>query len=197
VPERTGRRTAERVVGVAVAIIVVVALGSYAVSNFSLGFDLQTSRKHLKPIPIAASACPYVRVMHATANALQSAEPFFGLYLDRLGNAIEPQPPWPQVRARVRSTLLNLQLAIFVSTPHFPPPIRHHLTDTLNAIHTGLIEVGQAQDAFDLVTRSSNTLSGGQTAFGYASDLVGRQCHVPLGANSPVGQPPTTTPAST
>jgi hypothetical protein len=178
-----------KTIEILVAVAIVIALIGVIVHG-----DLipKTTRTHLEPIPIAAGACPYVRVMHATANALQSAEPFFGTYVDRHGNAVEPQPPWAEVQARLKTRLLNLQLAIFVSTPHFPPPVRRQLADTLDAIHTGLIQVGQAQDAFDLTARSSNTLYDGQTAFGHASDLVGRQCEVPLGANSPVGQTPPT-----
>jgi hypothetical protein len=192
VPKRTVSRTIKSLaislaIGLAV-VAVIVGMGLYGLTN---DLNLTTSRTHLKPIPIAASACPYVVLMHATANAFQSAEPILGeLYYDAHGNLITP--PWPYPRDRVLPAILNLQVAIFVSTPHFPPPIRHQLTDTLDAIHAGITQLAAAHDATGLGT--SQALVAGQTAFGYASDLVGTQCRVPLGANSTLAQyVPTTT----
>src|SRR3981189_534100 len=74
------------------------------------------SRTHLKPIAIAASACPYVALMHAAANNFQAAEPAFGFALDEHGN----QLTWPQTRSRLDRTLKALGYSIQASTPHFP-----------------------------------------------------------------------------
>ena len=75
--------------------------------------------------------------------------------------------------------------------PAVEPPV------TLDAIHTGLVQAAHAHNALDLETSTQQTLQTGETAFGYASDLVGRQCRVRLGANSPVAQAVPTTPTTT
>src|SRR6478736_3477273 len=52
-------------------------------------------RKHLDPIPIAASACPYVVLMHQAANNFQASVPLPGLALDARGRPVS----WPHARA--------------------------------------------------------------------------------------------------
>jgi hypothetical protein len=171
-------------IGIGVTILVVSGL-LIAVMDTCSGFgnfNLASPRKHLKPIPIDKRACPYVVAMHATANAFQNAEPVLGLYQGPGDSLIEV--PWPHIRARLQRTLMDLQLAILVGRPHFPAPIRRRLTTTLDAIHTGLRTLARVHDDADLETRTSGALSRGQTAFGYAGDLVGKQCSVQLGADS-------------
>jgi len=182
------------VIRVAVASLVVAAIVGLALYSLSNIFNLKTSRTHLTAIPIAASACPYVLLMHASANTFQSAEPIFDeIYIDAHGNDVTP--PWPDTRARILAVLLNLQAVIFVSTLPTTDPTP---TDpTLDAIHTGLTQFAAAQHPFGLATGTSQALEAGQTAFGYASDLVGTQCRVPLGANSPFAQAVATTSVTT
>jgi len=55
VPTRTGNAPLWIVVGIVVAI---VGVAVYGLSTVKLNFILTPSRRHLKPIPIAASACP-------------------------------------------------------------------------------------------------------------------------------------------
>jgi hypothetical protein len=175
-------------IGIGVTILVVGGLLIAAMSSCSGfgNFNLGTPRKHLKPIPIDKRACPYVVAMHETANAFQSAEPaLFGFYLGPGDKPIDVR--WPRVHVRVQKTLLDLQLAILVGRPHFPAAVRRRLTTTLAAIRTGLHEVSRARSTLDLELTTSDTLSNGQTAFGYAGDLVGKQCSVQLGADSEQG----------
>ena len=198
-PRRRRRPKAAWVFAGCVAILVVVALGMVGVAfvQFASGFNFDLpQRKHLKAIPIAASACPYVRAMHATANEFQSAEPVFGSAYLGPGNDLV-MPTWPEVHARVKTTLMNLQLAILVGRPHFPLPVRRQLTATLDSIHTGLYQLAHVRNLNEL----SNYINGnrdtamqkGQAAFGFAGDLIGTQCRVTLGADSQLGQPVTTT----
>jgi hypothetical protein len=50
-----------------------------------------------------------------------------------------------------------------------------------------------ASDYSDLSARTSDLVDEGQLAFGYADDLIGRQCPVPLRADSETMLPPFTT----
>src|SRR3954454_4426004 len=88
-------------IGMGVTILVVSAILIVAMDSCSgFGNGLLVERKHLQPIPIARSACPYVVAMHSTANAFQSAQPFLGFYEGPGDSLIDV--PWPRVRARVR-----------------------------------------------------------------------------------------------
>jgi len=181
-------RPAGCVAAFGVTVLVISALfilAFQACSGLNLGFT-PTPRKHLAQIPIDRRACPYVVAMHETANAFQSAQPFLGSYLGPGDTVIDV--PWPRVRARLRKTLLELQLAILVGRPHFPPAIRRRLTTTLAAIHTGVQQLPRANGTFDLTNKTFAALTKGQAAFGYAGDLVGKQCRVQLGADSNLAQ---------
>ncbi len=136
-------------------------------------------RKHLQPIPIAASACPYVRLMHTAADNFQRAEPVLGTALDEHGNAL----PWPQTQARLKTTLESFDTTIQISESHFPPPIQRQLETTLREVRAGRVQVAVARDGSDVWTRTEPMLERGKLAFGYASDLVGKQCGVMLGAD--------------
>src|SRR5436190_22132127 len=95
-------------IGIGVTVLVVSAILIVAMDSCSgFGNGLLVERKHLQPIPIARSACPYVVAMHSTANAFQSAEPaLFGVYQGPGNSMIEVR--WPRVRARLQKTLLDL-----------------------------------------------------------------------------------------
>lgn len=138
-----------------------------------------TPRKHLNPVPIAASACPYVVLMHTAANNFQIAEPIIGMAVDEHGKLLS----WPQTRARLAPTLAALEYSIQASEPHFPPQVQQQLTIAAEAAREGRAQLAVAHDGTDLSNRTTPILARGQLAFGYASDLVGQRCGVPLGAD--------------
>jgi hypothetical protein len=171
-----------------VTILVVAGLLIAVMSSCSGFLNLgPVERKHLAQIPIDKRACPYVVAMHQTANAFQSAEPLFDSYVGPGIALIDP--PWPRVRTRIRTTLMDLQLSILVGRAHFPPAVRRRLNVTLDAIHSGLRELAHARSTDEMTTKTSAVLAKGQSAFGYAGDLVGTQCEVKLGADSALAQP--------
>ena len=136
-------------------------------------------RKHLEPIPIAASTCPYVRLMHTAANNFQIAQPLLGVAFDEHGQVL----PWPETRARLDSALTSLEASIQASEPQFPRQIQHELSITLRAVREGRVQLAAANDGADLITDTRPVREMGKRAFGYASDLVGKQCGVMLGAD--------------
>jgi hypothetical protein len=150
------------------------------VSNTFSHFAVRPSRKYLKPTPIAVSACPYVSLMHAAANNLQSAEPVVGFAFDEHGNALT----WPQTRARLDPALRLMEYSIAVSESKFPVPVRQQLTVVLDMVRQGRVQLALARDGTDFNLRTAAKLADGQLAFGYAGDLIGTQCAVPLRADT-------------
>lgn len=157
-----------------------VILIAMALSQFSESLSHIGERKHLQPIPISASACPYVALMHAAANYYQGNVPVFGFAFDERGGTV----PWSQERPHLDETLRLLKGSIVASREHFPDRIRAQLAVTVGAIDEGRAQLAQATDGFDVMNRSRPALERGQRAFGFASDLVGHQCRVGLGADS-------------
>jgi hypothetical protein len=151
-------------------------------ATLASAFHFETKeRTHLDPIPIAASACPYVVLMHEAANNFQAAVPPLGITgYDSRGRALS----WPQVRARVKAALDALEVSIVGSRPHVPAPVRLQLVLALREIRRGRAQLPLASDGTDLWNRAVNHLDRGKLAFGYASDLVGHRCGVTLGADS-------------
>jgi hypothetical protein len=158
-------------------VIMLATLGSALSRAFDFGLP---ERKHLDPIPIAASACPYVVLMHQAANNFQASVPALGI----LGYDSRGRPlTWPQARARLTTTLDALEVSITGSRPHLPAPVRRQLVVALREIRSGRAQLPLASDGPDFWSRTQDELDRGKLAFGYASDLVGDRCGVPLGAD--------------
>lgn len=168
-------------IGLAVALIAAALIvGGAWSAGFGSGAGATIGRKHLEPIPIAASACPYVIALHESANNFQIAMPLGSVAFDAHFHAMS----WPQTRARFDTALRTLELSILVSRPHFPARIRHQLTVTLGAARKSVVQLAAAKNGDDLYNRTTTLFENGKQAFGYASDLVGDQCVVTLSADS-------------
>src|SRR5712692_6735558 len=100
VGQRRGRKVwliAGIVAAVTGVVVVIFEFLVTLVANDLSHIGQAKPRKHLKPIPIAASACPYVRLMHTAANNFQIAQPLLGVAFDEHGHVL----PWPETRARL------------------------------------------------------------------------------------------------
>jgi hypothetical protein len=158
-----------------------VVIGATVIGLNQLGhIGRSAQRKHLKPIPIAEAACPYVMVMHVAATNFQNAYP--GLTTNMSAFDVSR---WRTTRRELASTASAFEQSIFVSIVHFPAPLRAHLAATARQIHEGRVQLARARDPNDLIARTLTMYATGQRAFGYASDLVGEQCDVHLAADTP------------
>jgi hypothetical protein len=158
-------------------VVLAVAAGALLAAFANYG---HRERKHLAPIPIAASACPYVALMHEAANRFQTTYPVLGLSYD----ADMHELAWPQTRDRLRHATDVLDFSIVAGTPHFPQQVQHYLDVTLVNLRTGRAQLAAASNASDVFSRTQQLFQDGQAAFGFAGDLIGRQCPVPLAADS-------------
>jgi hypothetical protein len=173
-------------IAVSVAVLVVLVLFGIAFDQFINGFTVlaSPSRAHLKPIPIAATACPYVRVLHDIANDVQRNEPLPVLMSTASIRWLAWPSPSPARAQQFREALLALDLGITVSIPRLPPVVRIYLTATQRAARLGRDQIAHTYYGFLPAQPSTNLLSSGQQSFGYASDLVGSQCGVSLQADT-------------
>jgi len=166
-----------RLVIVTPVVLVVMVIAQLGNSLSHIG-----ERKHLKQIPISADACPYVALMHAAADNYQSNVPGLCFAIDAHGQIV--LVPWSHERQSIDDSLRLLEGSISASTPHLPHPIRAQLAVTLGAVHQGRLQLARAHSFDDARKRAQPAIDRGQRSFGFASDLVGHQCAVGLGADS-------------
>jgi hypothetical protein len=134
-------------------------------------------RRHLRPIPIAKTACPAVALMHKTAFGMSSDFGVLGLAIDDKGHVSR----WPKARARILRATNRFDFAILASTPQFPPRVQHYLRRVHADLAAGRAKLARTHDVSDLAIRTFKLYDNGQQAFGLAGDLIGKQCPVPLG----------------
>jgi hypothetical protein len=161
--------------------------------GFELGFN---DRHHLDEIPIdRAKACGSVESIHAALATLETSyiAATFGLtseqyaaILENLPSTTAPlstitQPPWPAVAADLDASAAQLDLIVAAGIPNFPPRAQRELRAIRTNIAAGRAVLPKVTNAGALnLTRTA--FDRGRLHAGYASDLVGDQCAVPLGA---------------
>ena len=168
-------------------VLLLACLGAYAFSraadSFRSGFSFTDDRVRLKPVPVRAEACPSVERIHRAANRFDVAYPPLGPFVISTDGRLV-QKPWPQVRSEVGRAAEGLKKAIDAGFATFPPRIQRYLAITRRDIEAGQQKLLVATSWTDLDNRASTIVDHGRTAFGSASDLVGRQCGTRLAARS-------------
>ena len=173
-------------VAVALVLVLMLALGLALANSFDFAFE---ERERLQPIPIDVAACPHVAVMHEAANQFQIARWTAVLAV----NADLEPVPWPEAQMHLDQAAAGLEASITASVDQFPPQVQQQLKIARDSLSDGRAQVALASDSSDLLTRTSNLVDEGQLAFGYADDLIGSQCPVPLRADTESMLPPFTT----
>ncbi len=161
-------------VGAFVFLVVVVCVAIVAALN-SLG-DISIGSKHLEPIPVAPSACPYLREVHDKADAAGRA------YLGVLTGQLDPHG-WRTEAARHAQLLAAFELTLRAAKPHVPAPVANELQTVIVKVAAGRKEVKTAQSPSDYQSLSAGQVFEGTAALGNASDLVGNACGFVLSPN--------------
>ncbi len=150
---------------------------AYVVSQLN-GFDGDPARKHLAPIPVSPSVCPYVRVMHAAANNFERqydrVDPLAALTAGRTISQLQER--WPVSQARLAQSLNVLEFAVVASEARFPERIRRRFDVVLTNIRAGRPSLLHAKGPLDLLSEGGTYYADGHYAFGDASDLIGDAC---------------------
>lgn len=164
---------------IAVPVLVVMAM-FVAATGFLLwqlhNWKFTSGRDHLEPIPIDLAACPNVVFMHEAARQFEQANLIFGMF-DSSGR----QVPWSEAKPRLERAATLLVDSITASIQRFPPRVQWYLTITRDNLRSGRVQLDLASDGIDLLNRTYILYGDGKKAFGFAGDLIGDQCSVPLG----------------
>lgn len=151
-------------------IFAVLAVGLAALV-FSFNNSLQDAfrEKHLEPIPVAATACPYLRQIHDEADAA-------GRVYRQLWLAPATGQGWRRDQAQEAQQLAAFQLTLLAAVPHVPPPVARQLQILIADVAAGRKKVAVARSGSDYVTSSIQQVGNGLAALGNANDLVGNAC---------------------
>jgi hypothetical protein len=115
--------------------------------------------------------------MHEAAGDFEKAMPFLGMGFDKHGKLM----PWWRTKARLLRATDRLDFAVVASTPRFPPRVQRYLVKVHKDLTLGRPKLVNLRNGARLSDRAQNLIDDGDTAFGFAGDLVGKQCRVPLG----------------
>jgi hypothetical protein len=202
VPRRSHRSLSRTLLkgGLVIALLAGAAYGLTLIQGPS--FDFSTpGRRHLRQIPIArAQACSQVEAIHAQLSAF--AESYtaasFGIDAKTLNEVVrgagasptsgapEPsaiqRPSWVVVESEIDDAAQRLDAALVNGMPYFPSRIRTQLATIRSSIAEGRRQLATVHDASAFKSLTRRPFERGQLHAGYASDLVGRQCRVRLGA---------------
>jgi hypothetical protein len=131
--------------------------------DFSDAFeDLQ-----LKPIPVPPASCPYLQLVHDTAEAAGQAS---GRTPDIDSTA------WPTYAVSLRQKLEAFDLALRAAQAHTPGPIAAKLHAVDEQIGIGLANLKRAQNADEWADTTFPAIVGGYGSLLDASDLTGQAC---------------------
>jgi hypothetical protein len=198
------RRTgSDSTVAVATVITVVVAaIAGICVAVLFVGgrsfFEFGVSeRRHLDEIPIdEARACGSVEAIHDALDSFNGTYTAAMLGIDAkqlnalmaVGRSSAGPPttftstPWPTVASGLDASAQRLDLVLADGIPHFPARVQRQLTVVRDSIVAGRRQLPKVDDVAALTQLTHRAFDRGKLHAGYASDLVGDQCSVPLGA---------------
>jgi hypothetical protein len=167
--EHTGRDFAI-ILGIVVVVGALVAGLGFAAASFDPfgGSGLfGPPQGALKPIPIPASACPFLRVVSATANDANHWD--VGLNADDLKS-------WQAFGTQLAPTLASLETSLVVAIPHVPSPVASQLSATLRQVVIGRPKLLSTRSFSDYVQQTNGAVSTGYYHLARASELVGNAC---------------------
>jgi hypothetical protein len=155
--------------GVALTFAALMGACAYAFSRLDASldraFDPNQTPGIYKPIPVATSACPYLRRVHDTA--ARSARLWV---VAAFGNSKAI------TRSTVNQALTAFDNAMTVALPRVPEKVREQLLLTQQQVQQGEREVVKAASVHEYGLETWHAVNEGNSALGNASDLVGNAC---------------------
>jgi hypothetical protein len=166
--DHTARNFAIILVSVVVVGALVAGLG-FAIASFDPFAGLKSSGTGptVKPIPIPAGACPYLRLVNGAANDAN--------HWDVALNAGTVKA-WRAFATRTAPTLVALQTSLFFAIPHVPRPVALKLQGALQQVVIGRPPLLKSTSVFDYLDKSNSALLTGYNDLVDASELVGMAC---------------------
>jgi hypothetical protein len=152
--------------GMVVALVVglVIALGVAMSSVKPLG-ELG-ARAPVKPIPIPATACPYLRSVSVSASAANYSA----------GLAASDGRSWRAFAERTAPALASFERSLQLALPHVQRPVAAQLRVTLHQVLIGRPALMISRSSADYLNRTNLAPLIGFSALADASGLVGNAC---------------------
>lgn len=163
-PRPGGRRRALVIGAIVVGVLAGPALVlSYALPRIDMTtLDVAARRTVLKPVPVPASACPYLRRVHDTAGSAGQAQ----WQVDSLTD----------FHAQLGPNLVAFESALRAALPRVPVKVATSLREVLVHVSVGVRQLDTSRSAAEYETASSGDVLAGLDALNDASDLVGNAC---------------------
>jgi len=114
-------------IGGILAFVVLCGFGVASCVN-SLNFNFSVTSS-VKPIPIPAASCPYLRVLNSVEESAGEG------WLTALGYNTPQQ--WRPFAAQLAPKLAVLETALLVASAHVPRPVASDFTDALHQVAIG------------------------------------------------------------
>lgn len=142
-----------------------------------LSFDVGSERRHLEPVPIdRAAACPHVESVHA------EAQRFVDVFSDGSwpGVGLLTADDWTVRQLELDQAMARLDFAVAAALPTLPAQVQIELAAVRQLLAEGRLRLAATTAGGDLIGPATRLYSEGQQHLGWAGDLVGAQCAVPL-----------------
>jgi hypothetical protein len=130
--------------------------------------DFGPTPQALKPIPIPAASCPYLRAVHATAERAGAG------WGDVLFSSDRKR--WRRFAVQVGPKLAAFDLALRAAIPNTPRPVATRLRRNLRQVEIGRARLTVSRDGWDYFDRTHWAVITGYENLSDASDLVGHAC---------------------
>jgi hypothetical protein len=122
----------------------------------------------VKPIPIPAASCPYLRVLN-TVEESAGANWF---------NALDYKTPqqWRPFAAQLAPKLAVLETTLLVASAHVPRPVASDFADALHQVVLGRPPLATSRTANAYLAQTNNAVFTGWSDLNHASGLIGNAC---------------------
>ena len=134
-------------------------------NSINLNFDI--GGPAVKPIPIPATACPYLRVVHVAASSAGVD------WFTALGYNTAKQ--WQPFALQLEPKLTVLETSLVASIPHVPRPVARDFEDTAHQIVIGRAPTA-SRNVNEYLKGTNGAVITGWSALNHASDLIGNAC---------------------
>jgi len=122
----------------------------------------------VKPIPIPAASCPYLRV-------LNDVETSAGVGWLTALNYNTPQQ-WQPFAKRLAPKLAVLETTLLVASVHVPRPVASEFADALHQVVIGRPPLTASLTATAYLAQTNNAVLAGWSDLNYAGLLIGNAC---------------------
>jgi hypothetical protein len=165
--DRQDRRVAY---GIAAVLVILFGVGIASCMNALNNFgDFRFSLfGNVKPIPIPAASCPYLRVLNAVEESTGEG------WIGALGYNTPAE--WRPFAAQLAPKLAVLETTLLVASAHVPRPVALDFTDALHQVVIGRPPLATSLTENAYVAQTNDAVVAGWGDLNHASGLIGNAC---------------------